>query len=190
MSKGTFIIFSFLISYGAARIPGQSRDECATCTEALGKIFDQILTPDVHKILVAEIQKDLNCTLETNVVFCSSDGADIILHLGKDIGFSHEEAATICADMSGACQRPWTRASCIDDTNAILYPRLTNEENKKRIVKKMQDEYSVLKEQLVADGEDEDHWTKDIDQLVGTFTLIFNDLGAGLLCSLVGEVLN
>ena len=54
----------------------------------------------------------------------------------------------------------------------------------------MQDEYSVLKEQLVADGEDEDHWTKDIDQLVGTFTDIFNDLGAGLLCSLVGEVLN
>ena len=90
----------------------------------------------------------------------------------------------------GSCQRPWTKASCVADANDILYPQLTDENSRQEIAKKMKDEYGDLREQLVAHGEDKEHWSKDIESLVETYSDIFNDLGAGLLCSLVGKVLN
>ena len=166
----------------------QNREACSSCSDALGKIFTEILTQEIQAQLVEEIQTKLGCP--TDDIFCSEDGSDLLLSLGKHVGFSLEEAEAICNDMVGACQKSWTSASCVDDLNAILYPRLTDEANKERLVQKMQDEYSVLLDQLVNVGEDEDHWAHDIDELVGTFTDIFNDLGAGLLCSLVGNVLN
>ena len=43
--------------------------------------------------------------------------------------------------MDGACKKTWTKASCIDDTKDILYPRLIESDNQARMFKKALEKY-------------------------------------------------
>ena len=147
-----------------------------------------------QKIFLKEIQKDLNCDGGANSddVFCKDNALTILMFIGNHVGFNQGEANTICDVMDGACQRTWTMASCVDDLTVILYPRLTDKDNQKRIAKKMTDLYKEedLHDQLELLSEDEAHWEKDMLKFIEIFVQIHDDLGPGLLCNRVGKVLN
>ena len=144
-----------------------------------------------QQILLDEIRKDLDCT-DSDDVFCKENALSVLIFIGEHVGFSQDEADTICEVMDGACQRSWTKASCVDDTNDILYPRLTDPENQKRIAKKMTDLYKdeELHDTLELLGEDESQWEQDMVEFIGVFVQIHDNLGAGILCGLVGQALN
>ena len=105
----------------------------------MGAIFQEILDTTIQEIMITEIQKDLNCKTDPDMnddILCQENAKNILLFLGQEVAFSPEEANLICETVDGACKKTWTKASCIDDTKDILYPRLIESDNQARMFKK------------------------------------------------------
>ena len=161
----------------------------------MGAIFQEILDTTIQEILVTEIQKDLNCKTDPDMIddiLCQENAKNILLFLGQEVGFSPEEANLICETEDGACKKTWTKASCIDDTKDILYPRLIESDNQARLFKKALEKYPEAENKHLLFGEDEpkSQWESDMKKLFGTLQKIFVNLGSGILCSFVGKVYN
>ena len=137
---------------------------------------------------MTEIQRDLNCETDpdmTNDILCSDNADKIVLFLGQEVAFSPAEANNVCETADGACQKAWTKASCVDDIKDILYPRLLNFAGQAHLLDIAIDKYSVWGE-----TEDETRWEKDMNKMVNILDLIFGNIGPGILCDLVDQVLN
>jgi len=158
-------------------------------------IFNEILDQNIQQILVEEFKKDLNCETDPDMaddILCSEDGEKILLFLGQEVGFSPAEANNVCEEMEGACQKDWTKASCVDDVTDILYPRLIDSDNHERLLKMAIEKYpeAHLLLEYLGDTEDEAQWEKDMAMLVETLGQIYGNIGPGFLCGLVGKVLD
>ena len=169
--------------------------DCTTCKSKVGAIFQELLKPKAQEVFVAEIQRDLNCETDpdmTDDILCSDNAHKIVLFLGQEVGFSPAEANNVCEEMEGACQKDWTKASCVDDVTDILYPRLIDSDNHERLLKMAIEKYpeAHLLLEYLGDTEDEAQWEKDMAMLVETLGQIYGNIGPGFLCGLVGKVLD
>ena len=146
-----------------------------------------MLKIDIQKTLIDEIQNDLCPTDSDNDnILCSDKAADIGLFLGQNVVFNQTEAANICENTDNACQKPWTKDSCLEDTAAILYPRWTDKETQKRYLKELIEEYTdEIHDELQLLGEDKTLWEKDMEEFVEILDLIADHLGPEILCAKV-----
>merc|ERR1712150_139207 len=197
MLRLVVFIVSAMICYGSARNPlaSKDREDCQTCKSAVGAIFKEMLKPTVQTLLVQEFRKDLNCDTDPSMVddiLCSEDAEKILLWLGEKVGFSQEEANTICEEMEGACENAWTTASCVDDVKDILYPRLIDPKNLKHLleeaIEKYQDVIPLFND--LDEIETEAQWKEDMEKLVKTGRDLYGNIGPGILCGLVDKALD
>ena len=150
----------------------------------MGKILTEILNIDIQKKLIDEIQKDLHCPTDPDNILCSEKAADISLFIGQNVTCTHEEVNNICENTDKACQKPWTKDSCVDDTKAILYPHWADREIQKRYLNELIEKYSdEIHDELQLLGEDKTLWEKDMKQFVEIFDQMADHLGPEILCA-------